>query len=143
MKQKETHEVLVQQDMESARRKHEPSNEQDVVICCRHSNNVFTETNGLLTDLTCNFFCENRLNYLSRAYMFVCVRCLKNLQTEVVTLYDLNNNWSKHYIDHRDVKQIHLNAQYRFLSVGEVNASYYFSNNPYLIEPNRYTMKTY
>ena len=66
--------------------------------------------------------------------MFVCVRCLKNLQTEVVTLYDLNNNWSKHYTDHRDIKQIHLNAQYRFLSVGKVNTSYYFSNNPYLID---------
>ena len=44
--------------MESVRKKHEPSNEQDVVICCRHLNSFFIETNGLSTDLTCNFFCE-------------------------------------------------------------------------------------
>ena len=40
------------------RKKHEPNNEQVVVICCRHLNNFFIETNGLSTNLTCNFFCK-------------------------------------------------------------------------------------
>ena len=120
--------------MNNIRRKHSLNDNEDVVVCCKHSNDFYIETNGCLIDIICNFLCDNRLNYLSRVYMFTCVSCLKNLQSEVVTLYDLNNNWRKHYVDCRDIEQIYLNKQFRFLALSEVNSSYFFSNNPYLTD---------
>ena len=99
---------------------------KDVVVCCEHSNKFFVDTNGLLTDLSCDFFCAATCNMFTQVYLFVCPSCLAHVQRHTVSLYELNFEWKKHYLDKRDTRQIILSGLFRFCSIHEASFSYDF-----------------
>ena len=108
------------------RKKHDSTIMKDVIVCCQHSDKFFIDTNGLLTHKTCHFFCQNTCNNFTQVYTFTCTRCLKSLQQGLVSLYDLNFGWNKHYIDKRDIRQVILNGFFRFCTLLELKSKYSF-----------------
>ena len=110
--------VLVQlayMDFINDRKKHDSTIMKDVVVCCEHSNKFYIDTNGLLTDVTCDFFCAITCNMFTQVYLYACPRCLARVQRHTVSLYELNLEWNKHYLDKRDIRQIITCGVYRFL----------------------------